>query len=267
MLSRMRAAVLLLPVACLTSCVPGTSITSGTTTPAAGLDGYWQLQNPQSIPAGAIVYQGALQSQGTQVTGIFSSPMGCSPPVVDLTGTLSSSGNLTLAGLSASAQLQVASSDTSATGTAGGGGYLCLAVWAGPVTATRIATAPSASLTGTFTGSVVPADAVSPISSVSVALTESTTPTSTGQISLTGTLTFTGAGCTSAIPVNGTLSGVQVTLASTPNPVTGLSAVTVTAAANPAASQILAGTILFTPSPCSTISTSSSTYTSVLTRQ
>jgi hypothetical protein len=59
------------------------------------------------------------------------------------------------------------------------------------------------------------------------------------------------------------LSGLWITLASTSGP----NAITLTAAANPAASQLTAGQILFTPSPCSTTASTSTSYIGTLTRQ
>jgi hypothetical protein len=62
------------------------------------------------------------------------------------------------------------------------------------------------------------------------------------------------------------LNGFWINLASAP--VSGSTpAVSIIAVPNPAASQLLAGTIVYTPSPCSAVNSSSTTYQGVLTRQ
>jgi hypothetical protein len=259
--------VKLLAALLITTALTGCSVmNSSTTTSTPNLTGYWEFQNPQSIPVGAIMLQGALQSQGSQVTGILNSSMGCTPPIIDMSGTIDPTGNLTLTGLSASAQLTVPASATSMTGTAGGGGYLCNAVWAGPVTAVKIASTPSAPLTGTFAGSIIPANATTPMASLSLALTQSSTPNATGEYSLTATLTYTSGTCSATFPVVGTLTGFLAELATaTGNP--QADSVSVVAATNPTASQLSSASFLFFPSPCSTIASSSSAYTGILTRQ
>jgi hypothetical protein len=141
---------------------------------------------------------------------------------------------------------------------------------ASSITGTQIATTPSASLTGTFAGSAQESTSnlALPIgtASVSLALIQSPTLNPGIQSPLTGSLTFTSTGCTSTIPVTGTLNGFWINLASAP--VSGSTpAVSIIAVPNPAASQLLAGTIVYTPSPCSAVNSSSTTYQGVLTRQ
>ena len=112
--------------------------------------------------------------------------------------------------------------------------------------------------------------------SVSVVLTQSATPNAQGQFPLTGSLSFSGGGCSSTTAVSGTVSGVGVTLASAPGPVVGQKYVSVIATIDPAASQVIInGTlsqgsltdVVFEPSPCSTVASSSSTYYGTLTLQ
>jgi hypothetical protein len=266
---RTRASIaLLLPLACLLGCtLPYAPPASTSTT----LTGYWQFVDNGSYPPGAVFLSGAFQSQGSQVSGIFTGGIPCSPQIHNFTGTLEPSGTLDLTAPFAGAQLQVSSDLTSATGSAGGGGELCLAMMeASSITGTQIATAPSASLTGTFAGSVAESasNLALPIgtASVSLALTQPPTLNPGIQSLLTGTLTFTSSGCASTIPVSGTLNGFWINLASAP--VSGSTpAVSIIAVTNPAASQLLAGNIVYTPSPCSTANSSSTTYQGVLTRQ
>ena len=266
---RTRASIaLLLPLACLLGCtLPYTPPASTSTT----LNGFWVFTDNGSYPPGAVFLTGAFQSQGSQVSGIFTGGIPCSPQVHNFSGMLEPSGTLDLAAPFAGAQLQVSTDLTSATGSAGGGGNLCLAMLeASSITGTQIATTPSASLTGTFAGSV--AESASNITlpignaSVSLALTQPPTLNPGIQSPLTGSLTFTSTGCTSTIPVTGTLNGFWINLASAP--VTGSTpAVSIVAATNPDASQITAGTIVYTPSPCSAVNSSSTTYQGVIARQ
>ena len=265
---RIRASIaLFLPLACLLGCtLPYTPPASTSTT----LTGYWQFVDNSSFPPGAVYLSGAFQSQSSQVSGIFTGGIPCSPQVHNFTGTLEPSGTLDLTAPFAGAQLQVSTDLTSATGTVGGGGDLCQVVGGGQVTGTQIATTPSASLTGTYAGSVQESTSnlALPIgiASVSLALTQPPTLNPGIQSPLTGSLTFTSTGCTSTIPLTGTLNGFWITLASAP--VSGSTpAVSIIAVPNPAASQLLAGTIVYTPSPCSAVNSSSTTYQGVLTRQ
>jgi hypothetical protein len=268
MLTTLRAAGLL-PLACLLGCAAATSTTTTPITPPGPIDtssptGYWQFQTADSVPPGAVILSGVFQTQGSQVTGIFGPGPGCSPPVTDFTGAIDSSGNLDLTAPFAEAQLQFANSNTTASGTLSGGGDLCQVVEKGPVTGTQIAAAPSTSLTGTFAGSIIPATTTSEFGSspvtVSIALTQSHTANSSGQFPLTGTLTYTNGPCSTTTSLSGLLSGLWITLSST-----GQSAITLTAATNPAASQVVAGQIAFTPTPCST--GASATYIGSLNRQ
>lgn len=261
----------LLPLACLLGCAASSSMTAPTTPPpgpinTSGPTGYWQFQTSSSVPPGAVILSGVFQTQASQVTGIFGPGPGCSPPVTDFTGTVDSSGNLALTAPFAKAQLQFADSDTTASGTLGGGGDICQILTEGPVTGTQIATAPSVSLTGTFAGSITPATTTSqfgsPTGTASITLTQSTTANSSGQFPLTGTLTYTSGGCSTTTSVSGLLSGLWITFASS----TGPSSVSLAAATNPTASQIVAGQITFTPPPCST-APGSVTYLGTLTRQ
>ncbi|MGD0797591.1 MAG: hypothetical protein ABR910_07690 [Acidobacteriaceae bacterium] len=167
----------------------------------------------------------------------------------------------------AEAKLRFSNADTTASGVLNGGGDLCQVVGGGPVTGTQVAAAPSASLTGTFAGSVYPSPAGSgsgpeTVGTVSIVLTQSTTPNSAGQFPLAGTFTYTSGACSATTSLTGLLSGLWITLASATGPSSG----SLTAATNPAVSLIDAGQITFTPPPCSTAS-GSVTSLGILTRQ
>jgi hypothetical protein len=101
-------------------------------------------------------------------------------------------------------------------------------------------------------------------------LTQSATPNASGQFPLTGTLAITGTGCAETVSVNGTVSGVGITLASAPAPVVGQNYVSFAGSTNPTATQLTASAIVFEPIPCSTgpgAPTSTVTFTGTLTGQ
>jgi hypothetical protein len=243
---------------------------TATTTPT--LNGYWQFQSTASTPPGATLLSGAFQTQGSLVAGIFIPSIGCTPSVVTFSAPISTSGAVSLVNPYANLQLQLPSSASAAgtaTGAVSGGGYLCNAVLGNtPVTGTEIAAATAAPLTGTFTGNITPSPAnVSPdivSGAVSLTLTQSSSLNSLGQFPLTGTLTFTSGTCTSTTTLTGALAGVWVTLASPVNPPAGQASLSITAAANPAGTQLIGGEIAFTPNPCASSSTATATYIGVL---
>jgi hypothetical protein len=251
----------------LAGCSPATSPSTPMATP--NLSGNWQIQSGSSvttpIPAGYL--QGALQTQGSQVTGTLFTGSVCNlPEVLSYTGSVDSMGNLTLTSPGVSVQLLVPTNpETVATGTlnAGalpGGRAVCNTI-EGLTPAVGVQIAP---LTGTFSG---PITASSSSATVSVALTQSTTPNTQGQFPLTGTLTFTGA-CASVIPISGTVAGTAVVLQETLSPTSPPPSLNVgiLANTNPAASQIVPSAITFSPTPCSTAG-GTTTYTGTLTRQ
>lgn len=261
----MRSSLLLQGTVLLTACaaLAGCSAVSTTsTTPVpAGTYANWQIQSSTAIspPPVGLYMTGSLQTTGSTVNGVFSTHLACTPQVATLTGTLSSSGVLTLGGIGIQSSLQVASNPyTPSTGTLTAGGYLCQAITSGSAVGFEIAP-----LNGTRNGAVT-ATTVAPIASgnVSLAVTQSTTPNSQGQFPLTGTLTFTATGCTQVTPVTGYIGGEDITLATTPGSPSGTADVAVTAWTIPTATTVTAASITFTPNPCST--TSSATYTGTL---
>ena len=247
--------LLLLPLAALLAC--GSSATPAT----QSLDGNWEVQG---VMSGALLLNGAIQGQGSQYTGTFANAdIPCSPPVINFTGTVDSAGDLNLTSNFVQLSLPtVAPSDPqeNAVGTLSGGGYLCQTTFSTPITGTLIAP-----LTGTYSGTTIETAStlVSPIptATISLALIQSAAPNTNGQFPVSGSLTFTGGGCSQLIQVGGTVNGVGVALVSI-----GSNAVTIAAATNPAASQIIPNSILFSPAPCAS-GNSSSTYAGVLTLQ
>jgi hypothetical protein len=238
----------------------GVGITPPTT---SNLTGNWQIQGGTAItsPPTGFYIVGALQSQGSQASGTFTGLIPCTPPVINVTGSVDSMGNLNLTGGFVEVQLLVPANPNSlATGTLGGGGYLCQVVGGGPAVGVEIAP-----LTGTFAGAVTSNGANG---NFSMTITQSATSNASGQFPLTGTVTFSNGVCAESIlsTMSGTVSGVGMTLATGSIPVTGQNYVSVVASTNPAATQLTATSIVFQPSPCSNGS-SSSTFTGTLTRQ
>jgi hypothetical protein len=260
----------------LTGCTvePTTAFTTGTSSVSAN----WQIQEGSSItpfPTGVSLV-GALQAQGSQVTGTFyTTPICSTPRILSYTGSIDSMGNLALA---APVQVQLllpAVPTAIATGTIDPpaslpGDTVSCALASGPVPAVGVEIAP---LTGTFTGTVTatgsnPSVPI-PSGSVSLTLTQSSTPNVDGQFNLIGSLNFTGDGCSSTTSVAGIISGIGINLRSSAIPAIGQPPFSLTAYTNPAALQITASGngMVFTPSPCSTNFSSSTTFTGSLTRQ
>jgi len=253
----------------LSGCGVGNFIAAPTET--GNLTGNWQIQSGTSIsssPTGPVFIAGALQQQGSGVTGVFTVDSFCTTqPVFNFTGTVNSSGNLTLTATPVpvvKVTLAIPADPTTvATGNLGATGEICALALESPAVGVQIA-----SLTGTFSGAVTASGSPAPpIASgqVSLTLAQSSTPNTNGQFPVTGSLTFTGGGCTSSASVTGIVSGEGITLAAVPGP--GQSAVGFTGATNPTASQVVSGGIVFSPSPCSTSASSSTTFAGTLSRQ
>ena len=218
----------------------------------------WQIEQGTSItipPAGAFLLTGALQTQSSQVTGIFSgTPLCGSAQTMNFTGTIDSAGNMTIAPKPPYFYVQLAvpaNPTTVSTGTMAVTGQFCaLASAPAPAVGVEIA-----SLTGNFGGQINmiedPMIPLGMVANISLALTQSSTPNASGQFPVTGSITYINAPCTETIPVTGTVSGVGITLASASAPVAGQNYVAFTGSTNPAATQLTASSILFEPFPCS----------------
>jgi hypothetical protein len=249
--------------------------TPSTSTPTLGPAENWQIEQGTSItvpPAGAFLLTGALQTQGSQITGIFGgTPLCGTPQVLSFSGTIDSAGNLTLAPKPPYFYLQLAvpaNPTTVSTGTMAVTGQFCaLASAPAPAVGVEIA-----SLTGNFSGQVNmvenPIVPLGMVANVSLALTQSNTPNASAQFPLTGSITYTNSPCSETIPVTGTVSGVGITVASASAPVSGQNYVSFTGSTNPTATQLTASNILFEPIPCSTgAPTSTISFTGTVNRQ
>ena len=236
MISRLRLA-LLLPAAALLGCtVPTTPAPS-----SSNLTGNWEIQNLDSFPPGAALLNGALQVEGTQVTGIFTNVgVPCSPGIDNFAATISSSGNLALSAPFVQLQLLIPADFTgTASGTLTGGGDLCQVLMSGPVAAVEIA-----SLTGTYTGTLTDTSSPSMSGAATLVLTQSATPNTSGQFPLSGTITFPADSGFGTAQLGGTVSGEGISLSDSsaaPNSPT----VNVTASTSPDASQITVSNLLY----------------------
>jgi hypothetical protein len=238
---RTRASIaLLLPLACLLGCTlpytpPASSFLSGNWS-------NWQFQTGTAItPNTSNAVIGALQLQGTQVTGIFSgTPLCGTPQILNFTGTYDlSTGALALQSKPAYFDLQLAvppNPTTMATGTLAETGQICaLATSAMPAVGVQIAPL-NGTYAGTFTESASTVASPIPSGTVSLALTQSTTPNASGAFSLTGTLTFPSNSGFGTYKLSGMISGEGITLY---DPTPGIvPVVSLTASTNPAATQI-----------------------------
>jgi hypothetical protein len=259
---------------------PPTTSTSNPVPP--DLTGNWQIQSsvdPGQTPPVGIVLFGALQSSGNQVSGTFrytdlAHPATCGLiRVVNITGSVDSKNNLSLNsstmpnGTTIKVFLEMAGSQQpySGTGTIEVDGSTC--------------TFPSTvaignqilSTSGTFAGTLAPGTLVSPGSgpsaTISLVLAQSATPQSDGQYPATGTLNYAVGSCAGSASLSGTVSGSAVILSWLGGLPTDPQEVSFLGAVNPATTSIGAGVFMFRPTPCSTDSTSSTTYTGTLNRQ
>jgi hypothetical protein len=242
-----------------------TSNTNGNGT-SPSLSGNWQIQigNAITSPPQSLYMLGAIQTQGSQVTGIFSDFGACLPPISTLTGTIDSSGNLTLDSGFLVTKLQVPANPqtTPAIGTLTGGGYLCQALLSGSAIGMQIAP-----LTGTYTGTVVAANSNPPSTTgiATLVLTQSATANATGQFPLTGTLQFASPLCTNTVAVTGTISGTGYTLASTPAGTPPVSNATVSGFDSQGGATLPATSLSFAAGPCNI--GGAAFYAGTLTRQ
>jgi hypothetical protein len=240
------------------------------TTPSSSVSN-WQIQSGAAItnPGSIVALFGSLQIQGTTASGTFRTLSPCNPTplqVVNYTGTLDSSGNLTLTATPTpivTIHLAVPPIATNfASGSLNAIGTICAIALSSPAIGVEIAP-----VNGTFAGAVtaLPATPAAPIASgnLSLVLTQSSTPNPDGQFPLTGTLTFTGGGCSQTTALAGTVSGVGITLSSG----SGAASVLFNGVTNPNATQLTTGEAIYLPAPCTTGLSSTAAYTGTLTRQ
>jgi len=275
MKSRLRFA-LLIPFAALLGCTLATAITSsssstspgGTSTPLNGNWTNWQIQTGASTPPTALTYPptgpylvGAMQAQGSQVTGIFQ----YGAATVNFTGSFDSTTSVLALGSTPpylAFQLTLPSNLTDlAIGNFAAGcppappGYMtCNVIVLFPAAGAEIA-----SLTGTYTGTLT-TSTEGDGGTATLILTQSTSPNAGGSFSLTGTLAFPTSSGLGTYPLGGTISGEGITLN---DPTPGIvPVVSLTASTNPAGTQISVSNLAFALTASDIV-----TFTGTLTRQ
>ena len=273
----------LLPLACLLGCTqPTTSSTQSSPWQPTGNWTNWQIQSGTAITSPPNTYPsflGAIQVQGTQAAGIFTTVVAAGTtgqPLVYSGAFDSSTGDVTLATFGYGFGYTQPATPYILVPVGVIGGCVYPPTYTGPECLALIDLAPSvgtqiAPLNGTYTGTLTESASTltSPIPSgtVSLALTQPSTPNASGQFPLTGTLTFTGGGCSMAqVPLSGTVSGEGVAL-NWYSVAVGMGSVNLAASTNPTASQIAVSGLVFSPSPCAPGNSGSTTYQGVLTQQ
>lgn len=254
----------LLPLAALVGCtVPTSPITSP---PVAGPATNWQIQAGTAITSPPNTYPsflGAIQIQGTQASGVFTTVNSARNSAgLDYTGTYASAtGDVNLAtfGFAFSYTQPAAPYTLIPVGVIGGCVYPpgypgpeCLAIMESPSVGVEIAP-----LNGTYTGALINGSSPN-LQNVLLTLTQSTTPNASGQFPLTATLVFLSNQAT--YPMTGAVSGEGLSLSYT-SPTTIAPSITLIAATNPAATQITISSLTFVQTG------PSYPYTGILTRQ
>jgi len=235
---------LILPVAVLIGCsLPSTPSPSDPT--PTGDWSNWQIQAGTAITSPPNTYPsfvGAVQIQGTQTSGIFTTVEASGTPTAeDYSGTFSSSTeNVSLGtyGFDFAYTQPAAPYSLVPVGVIGGcvypPGYTgpeCLAIFESPSVGVEIAP-----LTGTYTGTLT---SVTPgiSGTATLILTQSSTPNASGAFPLTGSIVFPSNGNLGTDPLTGTVSGEGVALSFVSAAVIGPD-ITFTGSTTPSAAQI-----------------------------
>lgn len=220
---------------------------------------------------------GALQGNGSQVSGTFrftnlAQPDACGlNQVVAVTGTVGSGRSLSLT----SAELpngttiritlkMLGAQPYSGIGTVEVDGKSC-AVAAASAIGGQVA-----NTTGTFKGKLSPGSmgtqgAGTP-GTAAIALTQSATPDPDGKFAVTGLLNYRFGSCSGSAPLNGSVSGVDVTFWDVIFTSKGVQEVNLTGTTNLPATRIQAGYLLLSPAPCSADPQSSAVFSGTLSR-
>jgi hypothetical protein len=204
---RIRAQIaLLIPLACLLGCALPTTPPASTNTPQTGDWINWQIQAGSAITSPPNTYPsflGAIQIQGTQASGIFTSVVaaGTTGQPLDYTGTFDSSTenvNLATFGYGFDYTQPTTPYTLVPVGVIGGCVYPptytgpeCLAIAAIPSVGVQIAPL-NGTYSGTLTGTITQGTSTSITGTATLTLTQLSTPTSSGKFPLTGTVTFPG---------------------------------------------------------------------------
>jgi hypothetical protein len=252
---RTRASIaLLLPLACLLGC---TQPTTPSTTPADTWEN-WQIQAGAAITSPPNTYPsflGAIEVQGTQAAGIFTTVYAPGTPtpsstVEDYAGSfVASTENVTLATFGYGFGYTQPATPYTIVPVSVIGGCVYPPTYTGPECLALIALAPSVGVqiaplngiyTGTLTGTLTtisPATSTPITGTASVTFTQSTTPNSSGQFPLTATVTFPSASGLATASLGGTVSGEGIALSYYSAAVIG-PGITLAASTNPTATQI-----------------------------
>ncbi len=241
---------LLLPAAMLIGCTVSPSSSSDTTVPLPSGDWTnWQIQAGAAMTSPPDTYPsflGAIQIQGTQASGIFSTVESTgTSAALDYSGTYASStGDIALVTHGFEFDFTQPGSPYTVVPVAVTGGCVgspppaCLAITSSPSVGVEIAP-----LNGTYSGTLT--DSVDPSFSgtATLTLTQSATPNAGGSFSLGGKLTFPVSSGFGTYPISGTISGEGVTLY---DPTPGIvPVVSLTASTNPVATQITVSNLAF----------------------
>jgi hypothetical protein len=264
----------LLPLVCLAGCTTSTTPVTQTTTSSSntGNWGNWQIQAGSAITSPPNTYPsflGAIQVQGTQATGIFTTVVSASTTgqPLDYSGFLNSSTeDVTLAtfGYEFGYTQPTTPYTLVPVGIIGGCVYPptytgpeCLAITAGSAVGVEVAP-----INGTYTGTLTDSATPSMSGTASLTLTQSTTANTSGQFPLTGTITFPSSSGLGTASLGGTVSGIGLTLGFYSTAVVGPN-ISLTAYTNPTASQITITNLGFS----SGIASENAAYTGTLTLQ
>ena len=240
---------LLLPLAVLIGCTLPPATPSPSNPTPSGSWTNWQIQAGAAITSPPNTYPsflGAIQVQGTQASGIFTTvePIGAPTPsstVEDYSGSLNTSTQaVTLATYGyAFGYTQPATPYTLVpVGVIGGcvyppgyAGAECLAIFASPSVGVEIAP-----LTGTYAGTLTSATP-SMSGTATLTLTQSATPNPSGAFPLTGSIVFPGSSNLGTSLLSGTVSGEGISLSYLSAAVIGPN-ISFTGSTNPTGTQI-----------------------------
>ena len=255
-----RLSVFILSAACFTTLSGCAAVNTGqTANPISEAVNNWQIQSGTTItPSGQspVFMTGAMQIQGSQVTGTFITDAICPAqpnPVENFTGTYNAStGALTLTAAPIGniyVQLTIPSTaSTVAVGTMNATGEICALALQGPAVGIEIAP-----LAGTYTGTATAASSNPPPSApatgvATLTLTQATPANASAQFPISGTLQFTASSnaCSNSTAVTGTISGTGFSLAST------TPGITISGSDSASSDNLSVTNITFANGPCNT---------------
>lgn len=269
----------MLPLALIAGC--GSSPAPAPTATYPNLTGNWQIQSANvsgGSPAAQVLLLGALDNSTTSasVSGTFrfsnlAQPLNCAlNQVVTLSGTVDSSGNLSLSSPTSTSGLPIKTQlHPSATVAGFENGTIEVDGTACALASSPAIGAITAPVNGTFNGQLI-AGALggggSAAGTASLALTQSSTPGDDGQFPLTGTISYVIGTCSGTVSLSGDASGAGVTLASAGAPL-ALPAVSIFGTADSAADKITLASAAFNSPSCTGAAPAATVYSGTLARQ